>query len=107
MRIEGAIGIAALIALIDILPVLGTGGVMIPWSIIELVKGEFALGIGLAVLYLIVTVIRNILEPKMVGKQIGVASIDYVDCHVCRRKGIRDYWIIYLSHGRHWVKISI
>lgn len=72
LRIEGAIGIAALIALIDILPVLGTGGVMIPWSIIELVKGEFALGIGLAVLYLIVTVIRNILEPKMVGKQIGL-----------------------------------
>lgn len=52
--------------------VLGTGGVVVPWIIIELIKGNVPLAIGLAVLYLIIIIVRNILEPKLVGKQIGL-----------------------------------
>jgi sporulation integral membrane protein YtvI len=72
LGIEYAIGLAALIALIDLLPVLGTGGVLIPWLIINIILGNYGLAISLLVLYVVITVIRNILEPKIIGQQIGV-----------------------------------
>lgn len=75
LGINNAITIAALIAIIDIMPVLGTGGIMIPWSIIELVKGNVSLSIGLIIVYIIITIIRNILEPKIVGKQVGLPPL--------------------------------
>lgn len=66
---------AALIAVFDIMPILGTGGIMIPWAIISLVLGYTKLGIELFVIYGIVTVIRNYLEPKIVGAQLGLHPI--------------------------------
>ena len=60
------------ISIFDILPVLGTGGIMIPWSIISLITGDIKMGILLAIVYIVVTVIRNIIEPKIVGKQLGL-----------------------------------
>ncbi|WP_411169649.1 sporulation integral membrane protein YtvI [Clostridium sp. MB05] len=80
LKVEGAITIAALIALVDILPVLGTGGVVIPWVIIEAIKGNFGLAIGLAILYVTITVIRNILEPKIVGQQVGLHPLVMLVC---------------------------
>lgn len=62
----------ALIGVFDILPILGTGGILLPWVVILLVMGNIPLGIGIFVLYLVITIIRNTLEPKMVGKQIGL-----------------------------------
>ncbi len=73
--IPNAILIALGIAIFDILPVLGTGGIMIPWMIIVAIQGDFKLAIALLVLYLVITVIRNILEPKIVGSQIGLHPI--------------------------------
>ena len=67
--------IALLIAIVDILPVVGTGTVLIPWGILELVLGDTAIGIGILVLYIIITVVRNIIEPKLVSKQIGLPPI--------------------------------
>ncbi|CAM3608380.1 sporulation integral membrane protein YtvI [Erysipelothrix urinaevulpis] len=72
LRVANPIGLAAVIAAVDILPVLGTGGVVIPWMIIEALTGNVSLAIGLLVLYLVITVIRNILEPKVIGDQIGL-----------------------------------
>lgn len=72
IKIPNAIAVAFIIALIDVLPVLGTGGVMIPWFIIEFINGNTNLGVGLAIVYGIVTVIRNVVEPKVVGDQIGL-----------------------------------
>lgn len=72
LRVDGAVEVAALIAIIDFLPVLGTGGVVIPWIFIELMQGDFAFALGLTALYLLITVVRNILEPKLVGKQLGL-----------------------------------
>jgi sporulation integral membrane protein YtvI len=72
LRVDRSIVIAALIAVIDILPVLGTGGVIVPWIIIELIKGNIPFAVGLAVLYLVIIIVRNILEPKLVGEQIGL-----------------------------------
>lgn len=73
--IPNAIAIALAISIFDILPVLGTGGVMIPWVIITAIQGNYPLAIGLMIIYLVITVIRNILEPKIVGAQIGLHPI--------------------------------
>lgn len=70
-----AIALAAIIALVDILPVLGTGTVLIPWSIISILTGNYFDGISLAILYLIITLIRNILEPKIIADQIGLPPL--------------------------------
>lgn len=72
IRIPHAVAVAALIAVVDILPVLGTGTVMIPWVVIELIMGDFYKALGLALVYAIITVVRNILEPKIVGSHLGL-----------------------------------
>ncbi len=69
LRIENSFGAALLVAVLDILPVLGTGAVLIPWAIIALLQGNTAFGVIMAVLYLIITIVRNIIEPRLVGRQ--------------------------------------
>lgn len=73
--IENAVLKAAVIAVLDIMPILGTGGIMIPWTVISLVLGYTKLGIQLLLIYIIVTVIRNYVEPKIVGTQLGLHPI--------------------------------
>lgn len=75
MGLKNSVLIALSISIFDILPVLGTGGIMIPWTIISALQGNYPQAIGLLVIYLIITVIRNILEPKIVGSQIGLHPI--------------------------------
>lgn len=67
--------LAGTIAVFDIMPILGTGGIMIPWAIISFVLGDTILGIKLIIIYGIVTVIRNYVEPKIVGAQLGLHPI--------------------------------
>ena len=64
--------LALMIAIFDILPVLGTGGILIPWAVFAFLLKQYPMGIGILVLYLVITVIRNIVEPKIVGKQMGL-----------------------------------
>ena len=73
--IKNSVLIAFVIAVFDILPVLGTGGIMIPWMVVAAVMGNPRLAIGLLVVYLVITVIRNIIEPKIVGSQIGLHPV--------------------------------
>ena len=73
--IENAVLKAAIIALLDIMPILGTGGIMIPWSVISLALGHTGLGLKLLIIYGIVTVVRNYVEPKIVGTQLGLHPI--------------------------------
>ena len=72
---DNAIGVAAGIAIFDMIPVFGTGGIMVPWVFIELINGDFTLAIQLAVIYGIVTLVRNVIEPKIVGKKLGLNSV--------------------------------
>ena len=67
--------IAIAIAIFDILPVAGSGGILIPWSLINLILGNFALAGGLMLIYIAITVIRQYLEPKIVGNTLGVHPI--------------------------------
>lgn len=64
--------LGALIAIFDILPIVGSGTILLPWMIISFAMGNIHNGIGLLLLYIVVTVIRNIIEPKLVGKQVGL-----------------------------------
>ena len=73
--IKYAVPVAALISIFDILPVLGTGGIMIPWTVIMLLQGEFGTALGLLIVYVAITVIRNIIEPKIVGGQLGLHPV--------------------------------
>ncbi|WP_320930712.1 sporulation integral membrane protein YtvI [Hungatella sp.] len=75
LGIPHGIFLAALIAVVDILPVLGTGTVLVPWGFITLFLGDYGLGIGILLLYLVITIVRNTIEPKLVGKQIGLHPV--------------------------------
>lgn len=67
--------IAAVTAVIDIFPVVGTGTIVIPWALVDLLTGNYARGAGLLVLYVVVLIVRQIIEPKIVGKNVGLHPI--------------------------------
>lgn len=62
-------------AIVDILPVLGTGTILIPWAVVSLFTGNIGLAIGLVVLYAAITVIRQILEPRLVAMNVGLHPV--------------------------------
>jgi sporulation integral membrane protein YtvI len=75
IRIQNSLLLALIIAVIDILPVLGAGTVLVPWSIFNLLTGSTKLGLSLFLLYIIILFVRQLIEPKIVGQQIGVHPI--------------------------------
>lgn len=75
LGVEPAILLAGLIALVDALPIFGSGAVLLPWSLVALLQGDFMLGIGLIVLYAIVTLVRSVLEPRLVRAQAGLPPL--------------------------------
>ncbi len=60
------------IAFLDFLPVFGTGLVLWPWAIIEMISGNYIRAIGLVVIYVICLIVKQVLQPKMVGDSIGL-----------------------------------
>lgn len=67
--------IAFVTCVIDIIPVLGTGTVLIPWSVYCFVTGDIGLGVGLIIIYCVITVLRQIIEPKLVANQAGLPAV--------------------------------
>lgn len=67
--------ISAVTAIIDIVPVLGTGTILLPWAVYSLITGSFGMGIGLIVIYAAITVIRQVIEPKLVAGQLGLSPV--------------------------------
>lgn len=63
------------IGFIDALPILGSGTVMIPWAFISAINGDITLAISLLILYIIISIVRQFIEPKIVSKQIGIHPI--------------------------------
>ncbi len=64
--------LALVIGIVDILPVLGVGTVLIPWGLWEFIVGNIAFGIALAIIYVIILIVRQFIEPKLVSQQLGV-----------------------------------
>jgi len=63
---------ALAVALVDAFPVLGTGTVLLPWAVLTAVQGQTVQALGLAALYAVVCVTRSVLEPKLLGKHLGL-----------------------------------
>lgn len=72
LRIQNKLLLAALVTLVDAFPVLGVGTVLIPWSLVCLLQGNYAHGLGLLAVYGAIWLIRSVLEPKLVGKGLGL-----------------------------------
>ena len=72
LRVEYAITIALLTGLLDLLPYLGSGTVFVPWIIYEIVTGEYSQAIALSILYVVVIIQRQIMEPKVLSSSIGI-----------------------------------
>ena len=72
LGIKDAWFIAFIIAIFDVLPIVGSGGILTPWGIAYIILGDPVRGIGLLVLWGVIVVVRQIIEPKVVGSQIGL-----------------------------------
>lgn len=72
LQIKYVLTLGILIGLMDILPILGPGGVFVPWIIWEFISGNTRMGISLLVVYIIISAVRQFLEPQIVGENIGL-----------------------------------
>lgn len=72
LKLNYACLMAVIIAVVDALPILGTGTVLVPWAIFSFFSSDVKTGIGLLVLYGIMLILRQIAEPKIVGSSLGL-----------------------------------
>jgi sporulation integral membrane protein YtvI len=68
------------VALVDAVPVLGTGTVLLPWALMELLRGQTLRAVGLALTWGASVLTRTVLEPKLVGKQLGLDPLVTLVC---------------------------
>lgn len=75
LNVEYPLLIALAIGFVDALPILGSGTVMVPWGIISALNGDLKLGMAIILLWIIMSVVRQFIEPRIVSKQIGIHPI--------------------------------
>ncbi|RKN85631.1 sporulation integral membrane protein YtvI [Paenibacillus ginsengarvi] len=75
LRVEYPFAVALLIIIVDVLPILGTGSVIVPWAAFVFFKGEVSLAVGLLALFIVITIFRRIVEPKILGDSIGIGAL--------------------------------
>jgi sporulation integral membrane protein YtvI len=75
LRVKLALLLAVLIALVDALPILGAGTVLLPWGLFCLLAGETVRGVGLLALYGAITLLRSLLEPRLLGREMGLPPL--------------------------------
>ena len=75
MNVKYPLLMAIVIGFVDALPILGSGTIMIPWSVISALNGDIKLGISIVVLWITMSIIRQFLEPKIVSGKIGIHPI--------------------------------
>ena len=75
LRIDGAVLLATGIALLDALPLFGAGVALLPWALAELLLSHHSRAAGLSLLFAVTVAVRNLLEPHIVGKQIGLHPV--------------------------------
>ena len=78
--VKYALAVSLIVAVIDVLPVLGCGGVLVPWAVWEFLYGERRNGIGLLVLLGIIYLIRQVLDSRLIGKMTGVHPFAALAC---------------------------
>ena len=75
MNLKYPLLIALGIGFVDALPILGSGSVMAPWAVMEALNGDIQLGVAIIVLWIIMSIVRQFLEPKIVSGKIGIHPI--------------------------------
>lgn len=75
LDVQYAILLTLIIAIMDFLPVLGAGGVLWPWAIFDMISGNYYRAIGLGIIYIVVQIVRQVLQPKMVADSIGISPL--------------------------------
>ena len=80
LNIPNAIFWALGICLVDAFPVLGTGTVLLPWALFLYLQGDTPRAVGILGIYCIISVLRSVLEPKLVGKQLGLDPLITLIC---------------------------
>lgn len=72
LKVDYAILLAILIALLDALPFFGTGTALMPWAIVKFISGDYQFGLGLLIIYGVSQLVRQLIQPKIVGESIGI-----------------------------------
>lgn len=67
--------LSLLIVLVDLLPILGTGSFIVPWAIYCYIDGDGTTAIGLIILFLVITVVRRVIEPKIFSTNLGISAL--------------------------------
>lgn len=75
MKLDNPVMLACIIAIFDFMPVLGIDMIMIPWIIISALTNKMSMAFGLLVIYMIIVITKNILEPKLIAKNLGVSPL--------------------------------
>lgn len=75
LQVDGVVLWAAATALVDMLPVFGAGTVLVPWAVVSFLTGRAAQGGGLLALWGVLTVLRRLWEPRIVGKEMGLPPL--------------------------------
>lgn len=60
------------VAIVDLLPIFGAGTVLLPWAVVQLLLKQYSMGVGLLILYGVITIVRQLVEPRIVGGSLGV-----------------------------------
>ena len=72
LRIPNSLFWALLVALVDALPILGTGTVLVPWSVVSFLQGDTPRSLGILGIYITASLTRSMLEPKLLGQHLGL-----------------------------------
>ena len=75
LNVQYPLLMALIIGFVDLLPIFGSGTFMIPWAVISACSGDFTLAIWIIVLWIIMSVVRQFIEPRMVSGKIGIHPI--------------------------------
>ena len=86
LRVRSALIVAAIIAIADALPVIGAGAALIPWAAVSLLRGDYYRGIGLAIVYVVVLIVRQFVEPKVLGGVSGLHPLAALAAMYCGLK---------------------
>ena len=83
---------------------IGTGTVLIPWSVLAFAGGNLKIGIGILALYLVITIVRNIVEPKLVGRQMGLSPVVMLPCMLVGLKMFGIVGLFVIPFGVAFIK---
>ena len=75
LRVDYPWLVAVIVAIIDMFPVVGVGTVAFPWAIIELITGNYWRAFGILIMYVVITFVRQLIEPRIVGKKVGLSPL--------------------------------